>query len=145
MADGIFNISKGRFIQQAIDNPNNFLLVLLKVAEADATLEDYDTLAALLAGSNTEADATNYARKTGLTGTPAVDDTNNWRTLDISDQTFTSLGGATNNTLVKAIVCFEESASDAGRIPVSHHDISVTTDGTDLTLQIHADGIAKAA
>ena len=38
-------------------------IVVLQVAEADDTLNNYDTLSALLAGSNTEAVSTNYARK----------------------------------------------------------------------------------
>lgn len=145
MADGIFNISKGAFIEKVRDSGSNLLLILLKAAEADDTLNNHDTVAAMLAGGNTECDATNYVRKTGITGTLNVDDTNNWVDLDIPDQTFTTLGGATNNSLVKAVIAYEESASDAGRIPLSHHDLSVTTDGTDLVLQMNANGIARAA
>lgn len=146
MADGIFNISKGAFAEKFRDSGSVGLLLLLKATEADATLVDRADVAALLAeAGNTEADATNYARKTAITGTVTVDNTNDRTDLDIPDQVFSSLGGATNNSLVKVIVAYEESASDAGRVPISHHDITVTTDGTDLTLQVNAAGIARAA
>lgn len=146
MADGVFNISKGSFIEKVRDSGTVLLLLLLQAAEADAALVDHDELNALLAAAgNTEATATNYARKTGITGTITVDDTNDRADLDIPDQTFTALGGATNNSLVKVVVAYEESAADTGRVPMSHHDISVTTDGTDLTLQIAAAGILRAA
>lgn len=146
MADGIFNIAKGAFIEKVRDSGSALLLMLLKANETEATLIDRDTVALMLAeAGTTEADFTNYARKTGLTGTITVDDTNDRVDLDIPDQTFTSAGGASNNTLTKAVVAYEESAADSGRIPLSHHDVSVTTDGSDLTLQMAAAGIARAA
>jgi hypothetical protein len=58
-------------------------MLLLKTAEADATLKDRDDVAAILANGSTEADFTNYARKTGLTGTITVDDTNDRVDVDI--------------------------------------------------------------
>ena len=157
MADGVFNIAKGRVneYQARVDanDPANAVLVvvLLKVAEADATLEDYDDLAALLAGSNTEADFTNYARKV-LSDTdvaaPTPDDTNNWQAADIADQTWTSAGGASNNTLVKMLICYDADTTggtDSNIIPLTHHDFPITTDGTNLVAQIHADGYYKAS
>lgn len=144
MADGVFNIAKGSFIEKFRDGGTVGGLILLQAAEADATLVDYDDVAALLVpAGNTEATATNYARKTGITGTITVDDTNDRADLDFPDQTFTSLGNGTNNSLVKAVSYYEESASDSGRVPISHHDLSVTTDGTDLTLTIT--NLARAA
>ena len=89
MADGVFNISKGRVNEKtgrvANNDPANSALtiVLLKVAEADATVEDYDDLGAILAAmGNTEADFTNYARKEltdAVISDPTPDDTNNWQ------------------------------------------------------------------
>ena len=69
MADGVFNVAKGKVNEyhDRVDNndPANsaIIVVLLQVAEADATLQDYATLSALLAGANTECTFTNYARK----------------------------------------------------------------------------------
>lgn len=145
MADQIFNIAKGAFAEKIRDADTNVGVLLLKVAEADATLIDYTTVAAILAGSNTEADFTNYARKTGLTGVVTVDNTNNRVDCDFDDQTWTAAGGATNNTLAKAIVFYQESAADSGRIPLSHHDFVETTTGSDLVMQLNAAGFARAA
>ena len=159
MADGVFNIAKGAvnaYMDRVNDSdPTNAVLtiVLLKtVPDTDATLEDYDTLAALLAGGpNVEADFTNYARinldDTDVTGS-AVDDTNNWNASDIPDQTWSSAGGASNNTLLKMIICYEPDStapSDSNKIPLTHHDFSATTNGNDLTAQINATGFYKAA
>ena len=145
MADGVFNIAKGAVAEKVRDGAANVGVMLLKTAEADATLEDYDTLAAILAGLNTEADFTNYARKTGITGTVTVDDTNNRVDVDIPDQTWTSAGGASNNTLVKLIVYYEDSAADSGRVPLTHHDFAITTNGGDLTAQIATGGFFRAS
>lgn len=157
MADGTFNIAKGRVneLHDRVDgnDPTNsaIVVVLLKVAEADGTLEDYDTLSALLAGSNTEADFTNYARKV-LTDSDvsasAVDDTNNRRESDLPDQTWSSAGGGTDNTLVKLIVCYDDDSTggtDANLIPLTHHDFSVTTNGGDITAQFDSAGYFRAA
>ena len=146
MADGVFNIAKGAFVEKIRDGASNVLVLLLKANETETDLVDHDDLAALLgAAGNTEADATNYARKTGITGTITVDDVNDRVDADIPDQTWNNLGGALNNTLTKLIVAYEESAADSGRIPLTHHDFSVTTDGSDVTAQINASGFARAS
>lgn len=158
MADQPFNIAKGRAVgwYERVKNndPANaaFIIVLLKVAEADATLIDYDDLGALLgAAGNTEADFTNYARitltDTDLAALPAPDDTNDRFDVDLPDQTYTSAGGATNNTLVKMLVCYDSdttAGTDANILPVAHYDYTPTTDGTDLTLQFDAAGFYRA-
>lgn len=146
MADGIFNIAKGAFVEKIRDGATNVLILLLKANEAEATLRDRGDVAALLAAAgNTEADATNYARKTGLTGTITVDNTNDRVDVDLPDQTWTALGGALNNSIVKAVVAYQEAAADASRIPLSHHDFVITTDGSDVTLQVNAAGFARAS
>jgi len=146
MADQVFNISKGALMEKVRDASTNVILLLLKANEAETALVDHADVAALLAaGGNTEADFTNYARKIGITGTITVDNTNDRVDLDIPDQIFTAAGGAANNALAKAITAYEESASDAGRVPMTHHDFAATTDGSDLTLQVNAAGIARAA
>lgn len=146
MADAIFNIVKGAFVEKFRDAAANGILMLLQANEAEATLIDRDTLALMLAeAGTTEADATNYARKTALTGTITVDDTNDRVDVDLADQTFASLGGAVNNTLTKAVVAYEESPSDAGRIPLSHHDAALTTNGGPVTVQFNIAGFGRAA
>jgi hypothetical protein len=145
MADGVFNIAKGAFAEKIRDSAANCLILLLKTNEAEATLRDRETVATILSNGSTEADATNYARKTGLTGTITVDHTNDRVDADIPDQTWTALGGASNNTLTKLVIAYQESAADSGRVPLTHHDFAVTTDGSDLTAQINAAGFARAS
>lgn len=157
MADGVFNIAKGRVCELhdrvASNDPANsaLVVVLLKTAEEDATLEDYDTLSALLAGSNVEADFTNYARKV-LTdsdiSSSAVDDTNNRREADIPDQTWSSAGGASNNTTAKLLICYDSDTTggtDANIVPLVHLDYAETTTGGDITAVINASGYFRAS
>jgi hypothetical protein len=145
VADFTFNISKGAVAEKIRDGATACGMLLLKAAEADATLKDRDDLAAILANGSTEADFTNYARKTGLTGSITVDDTNDRVDVDIPDQTWTSAGGASNNTLTDLIIYYQESAADSGRVPLVCLDFPVTTDGSDLTVQINASGFYRAS
>lgn len=146
MADGVFNIAKGAFAEMFRDAAANGIVLLLKANEAEATLIDRDDVAALLVeAGTTEADFTNYARKTGLTGTVTVDDTNDRVDVDIPDQTWTNAGNGTNNTLTKAVVAYENAAADATRVPLTHHDFTPTTDGTNLTIQFNAAGFGRAS
>lgn len=145
MADQVFNIAKGSFAEKARDDATKFGLILFKVSESDAGLIDRATVSAITGASNTEANFTNYARKTGITATLTVDNTNDRVDLDMPDQTWTAAGGGTNNTTTKAITYYEEAAADATRVPMTHHDFVVTTDGSDLTAQIATAGFARAA
>jgi len=143
MANGVFNIAKGRVnelterIEQGDPAAARFQIRLLKTAEADATLQDYDTFQALLVpAGNVEADFTNYVTKT-LTSTElsrTVDDTANTQYSTSTDVTYTAAGGASNNTLVKLVVCYDPAGTDvdANLVPLTHHDFSATTDGNDL-------------
>lgn len=146
MADGVFNIVKGAAVEKFRDSAAKGIVMLLKANEAEATLIDRDELNAMLAeAGTTEADFTNYARKTALTGTITVDDTNDRVDLDFPDQTFTSAGNGTNNTLTKLVCAYEETAAETGRLPLTHHDFAVTTDGSDLTAQFNAAGFFRAS
>lgn len=146
MADGVFNIAKGAAIQLLNDNPNSLVVLLLKANEAESALVNHKDVSVLLgAAGNTEADFTNYARKTGLTETITVDDTGDDASFDVADQTWTSAGGASNNTLTKLIVAVSTGAGDANLIPLTHHDFSSTTDGTNLTAQFNASGVYTAS
>ena len=146
MADGVFNIAKGAAAEMFRDGAANGIVMLLKANEAEATFIDRDDLAAMLAeAGTTEAVFTNYARKTGLTGTITVDDTNDRVDVDIPDQTWTAAGNGANDTLTKLVVAYENAAADATRVPLTHHDFAVTTDGSDLTAQFNAAGFYRAA
>ena len=135
MADVASNRAKGAAHQLAISNGTAFQVLLLKAAEADAALVDHLNVSVMLAAAgNTEADFTNYARKTGITVTPTIDNANEKVTITVPDQTWTAAGGAVNNTLVKAVLCVQTGADDTTLIPISYHDWPRTTDGSDLTL-----------
>lgn len=149
MSDGVFNVGKGRTAYySSLPGTNDALVVvLLKTAQADATLRDHDTLGAILAAANTEADFTNYARKTVTSVTVDLDDTAESVDADFADQTWTSAGGASNNTLAKLLVCYDPDTTggtDTAIIPLTFHDFVATTDGTDLVAQVHADGFYGA-
>lgn len=142
MADQIFNIAKGAFVEKFRDGASNGLVMLLEAAEADATLSDYDDVAALLSpAGNTESTATGYGRKTGITGTITVDDSNDRTDVDIPDQTWTGLDG---NQLAKLIVGYDEGGTDATRVPLSHHDFTANPDGSDLVAEFNAAGFGRA-
>ena len=146
MADGVFNIAKGAMMEMFNDAAANGIVMLMKANEAESTLIDRTDIADLLVeAGNTEATFTSYARKTGITGTVTVDNTNDRTDRDIPDQTWSPAGNGANDTLTKLVLAYENAAADATRIPLSHHDFSVTTDGSDLTAQINASGIIRAA
>lgn len=157
MASGVFNVAKGRHVQLGINvdtaTPSTARLVaILLVFDAsfpsDATIEDVDTVAALIALANVaEATFTNYARQELGAAAVAIilDDTANEHQVDIDDLLYSSAGGAANNTLQKLIIAYDNvtgSGDDTDLIPLSHHDVSTTTDGNNLTLTVPSDGIS---
>jgi hypothetical protein len=142
MADLVFNIAKGAFVEKIRDSAANCGVLLLIAADTDDAMRDTDTVAALLATGANEATDASYARKTGLTGTITVDDTNNRVDVDLPDQTFSALAGS---DITDAVVFYQESAADSGRIPLTLHDFAVTPDSSDVTLQFNASGFARAS
>jgi hypothetical protein len=144
MADFTFNIAKGAVAEKIRDSAANLGVMVLKTVESDALMKDRATLTAILTGS-TEANFTNYARKTGITGTITVDTTNDRVDVSCPNQTWVSAGGAVNNTTAKVIVYYDEGGSDGTRIPLTAHDFVFTTDGTDCVLQFAAAGFYRAA
>lgn len=142
MADFVFNIAKGAFAEKVRDGASNCGVLLLIAADTDAAMRDTDTVTALLATGANEATDGSYARKTGLTGTVTVDDTNDRVDVDLPDQTWTSLAGS---AITDAVVFYEESANDNGRVPLTLHDFAVTPDGSDVTIQFNAAGFARAS
>lgn len=155
MANIIANQALGRIREFADDAAGDVAaaqlrMYLLKAAEADDALRDHDTMSALLgAAGNTEADFTNYANKVIENGdiTVTVDDTNNRMTVDVPDQTWSSAGGTTDNTLTDAVVAYDPDGTDTDsqNIPMSIHDFTPTTSGADLTLQVDASGLVRAS
>lgn len=159
MTDIVFNIAKGRVVEfynrvKSNDPANSALVIVALKAtgiEADGTLQDYDTLAAILAAANDEATNTNYARKvltdSDLAALPAPDDANNRFDIDLPDQTWTAVE-ATGGAWAKLLVCYDgdtTAGDDTNIIPLTGHDFAVTPDGSDIVAQIAAAGFFRAS
>jgi hypothetical protein len=154
VADFIFNTALGR-VRTFADNAaggvaaSQIVCILLTASAADDTARDFDDIAALLAGTANEANFTNYARKDieDASVTVTVDDTNNRVSIDVPDQTWVAAGGAVNNTLTDAVFAYDPtgSSADSALIPISQHDFTPTTDGSNLTLQIDPAGLIRAS
>lgn len=159
MANGVFNVSKGRaaeFHERVNNNdPTNAVLVVVLLAstglEADGALQDYANLSALLAASSNEATNTNYARKTLTDADIAaitIDSTNNRVDADIPDQTWVSVANTGTGAIGKLLICYDSdstSGTDTSIIPVTYHDFVVTPDGSNIVAQIDANGYFRAS
>ena len=155
MADIVFNISKGRVAElyNRVDTNDgaNSALVIVPVdvgATTDATIRDFDTLAAVLAGGVTERTTGGWNRKT-LTDTElaafAADDTNDRVDLDIPDQTWTAVSAGAVTDL---IICYDNdttAGTDANLVPLTMHDFAITPDGSDVVAVINAAGFFRAS
>ena len=104
---------------------------------------DHATVAAILASSGCdECTFTNYARKTLADEAFSVDNVNDRGKLDATDPaTWEDAGGTVDELISHAIVFQYVDADDANNIPISCHSVGKTTNGGDLTLTFHADGI----
>ena len=148
MANGVFNIAKGRFVYYCTLPAANDALIVLPLEtsglEADDTLNNYDDLATLLAAANNEQST--MGRKTVTASvTVTVDDTNNWVDVDMPDLTWTA---ATGNAISKLLVCYDSDTTggtDSGIVPMTHHDFAITPDGSDVQAAIDSAGFARAA
>ncbi len=157
MANLVFNIALGRvaelYNRVDINDPANSALIIAVLAtagiEADATLKDVDTLAAVVAGTTNEVTNSGYARKT-LTDVDIVafapDDTNDRVDLDIPDQTWTAVAAGDGwNDVVISYDSDTTSGTDANIVPMTLHDFVVTPDGSDITAVIAATGFYRAS
>lgn len=144
MANIVFNIAKGRVVEyyNRVENndPTNSALILVPIEtsglEADATLIDADTLAALLAGTTNEQ--TTMGRKTltdaDLAALPAPDNTNDRYEVSLPTVTWTA---ATGNAISKIAVCYDPDTTggtDANIIPLTMFDFVQTPSGGDIQM-----------
>lgn len=139
MASVQSNISKGReveFYERIVTNdPANSAFILLVLATGGdplATLQDYDTVAAVLAGPSAEVTNGSYARKT-LTNADLVawapDDTNNRVLLTLPLQTWATIAaGSIWDILVAAYDPDTTAGTDANLVPVTFQELRI--DGT---------------
>lgn len=144
MANIVFNIAKGRVVEfynrVKSNDPANaaFVIVPIETAglEADATLVDADTLAAVLAGTTNEQ--TTMGRKTltdaDLAALPAPDDTNNRYDLALPTVTWAAASGS---AISKLLVCYDSdttAGTDANIIPCTLFDFVQTPSGGNIEM-----------
>lgn len=155
MANFVFNVAKGRFVELArnvdVGSPANARLVIVAIntTATDGVLQDLDTMAAIEADSLT-AEVTNggYSRKVlaGADVTIVLDDTGNTHSVDITDQTWSSVAAGTGWTDV--VICYDADSTggtDSDLIPLIQLDAVATPAGGDIVLQINASGIGTAS
>jgi hypothetical protein len=159
VADSVFNIAKGKVNEyvkrvDANDPANSaIVMVLLKSAglETHAVLKDRDDLSVILAAANDECDFTNYARRVMSDTDLAVDvpdDTGDDFESAVSAWVIANAGGATNNTVGMLLICYDgdtTAGTDSNIVPLTMHDLTVTTDGTQLTISPSATSFFRAA
>lgn len=147
MAATVFNIAKGKVAYYAgLPAANDAIIAIpLETAglESDATLQDYDTVSALLAGATNEQST--MGRKTAASVTVTVDDTNNRVDVDCADITWTA---ATGNACSRLLFCYDPDTTggtDADLIPLVVDDFVVTPAGGDITYQVATGGWFRAS
>lgn len=146
MAATVMNIAKGKVAYYATPAANTAIIAIpLETAgiESDATLQDYDTVAALLAGATNEQTA--MGRKTCASVTVTVDDTNNRVDVDCADLTWTAATGNACSRLLFAYDPDTTGGSDTELIPLVIDDFIVTPTGGDITYQVNAAGFYRAS
>lgn len=144
MANIVFNIAKGRVVEYynrvKSNDPANSAIILVPIEtsglEADSTLIDVDTLAALIAGTTNEQ--TTMGRKTltdaDLAALPAPDDGND--RYDVSLPTVT-WSAATGNAISKIAVCYDPDTTggtDSNIVPLTMFDFAQTPSGADIQM-----------
>lgn len=144
MANFVYNIAKGRVVEffNRVDSndpsPSAIILIPLSASGTEAEGQDYDTLAAVLAGTANEQTSGGWSRKT-LTDADlsaiAVDDTNNRFPATLPQVTWT--GPTAGNDTTGLLICYDSDTtggSDSNIIPLVHCDFAVTADGNDVIL-----------
>ena len=144
MANFVYNIAKGRvsefFNRVDSNDPSTsaIILVPLSASGTEAEGQDYDTLAAVLAGTANEQTSGGWSRKT-LTDSDlsaiAVDDTNNRMPATLPQVTWT--GPTVGNDTTGLLICYDPdtgAGTDANIIPLVHGDFVVIADGNDVIL-----------
>lgn len=149
MGNFVFNKAKGRVAEWGLlaGSADAFIAVPIEASgvEGDSTLIDYDDLSTLLAAANNEQ-TSNMGRKTiSSSVTVTTDDTNDRQEVDVPDQTWTA---ATGNAISDILFGYDYdtgAGTDSNIVPGTFHDASATPAGGDITAQINAAGIYRAA
>jgi len=144
MADIVFNIAKGRIseyfnrVDQNDPSTGVITLVPVSVAGTVANVGHMDSLDLVLAVT-TERTTSGWAR-VELTDTEIL--TTNYDPNDTDDRMDVSipevsLGSPTADAIVGILVCYDAvtgSGTDANIIPLTHHDLAVTGDSSEVII-----------
>lgn len=153
----VFNCSKGREIQFFLNVENNspagcaigVMPLLSSGIEVDDTLNNADTITALLSGTTNEATDSTWARKELTAGNIAqtLDDTANTYMATMDDQSWLANSGSA----VTGLVVFYSPdgdttvTGDGTNIPITAHAWPITPDGSDITADVTASGVVVAS
>jgi len=144
MANIVFNIAKGRVAELygnvESNSPANSALILIPIEtaglEADATLVDADTVAAVLAGTTNEQ--TTMGRKTltdaELAAIPAPNDASDYNELSLPTVQWLA---ATGNAISKILVAYDPDTTggtDANLVPLTMFDFTQTPNGSTIEM-----------
>lgn len=144
MGAGLYTYGWMKVLDGTIDLDTTTLKMMIHTTATTYTY-DADHTAVAAGGANdlddAEANVTNYTRGWGGAGrktatvTLQANNTNNRVDIAIGDLTWTSLGGASNQTINGATLIREGGASDTDSIPLANFDLANTiTNGGDVTL-----------
>lgn len=127
---------------------NDSLIAVLLASSglvSDATMRDYDDLAAVLAGASDEATFTGYSRQTLTNVTVTVDDANDRVDIDCDDIEFSPTSA---QALGAILICYkpDTGSADSAILPLIKDDFVVTTptSGT-VTYQVASGGFLRAS
>ena len=153
------NATKRKLFEGTLDYVNDTIKVAL-AENSNLFTFDPDThefVADIFGGTTpdaTEFSGTGYARQTLGTKATSIDATNDEAEWDAADTTFTSLDGATIQTIIvyKMVGADDTTPADDPVLAVFDDDSGTTvadlplaTNGGDITIQWSADGIKKIA
>ncbi len=144
MANIVFNIAKGKvaayYDRVKSNDPSTSALVLTPIEtsglEADATLIDADTVAAVVSGATNKQTTMGEKVLTDaeLASIPAPDDANDRNERSLPTVTWTAAAG---NAISKILVSYRPdtgSASDSTDIPLTMFDFAQTPSGSDIQM-----------
>lgn len=147
MANVIFNNARGRIVHYAALSGTNDALIAVPLEAAglpaDATLVDSPSLSTLLNGASNEQ--TTMGRKTLTSVAVSVNNSTDTVTADADDITWT---GAAGSNVGAIIICYVPDigvTDDTVIIPLVKLDIAITPSGSNIVLQLNAEGFYKSA
>ena len=144
MASLVYTRAKFQIANGDIDLTGDDIRVML-VKVSGSTTTDTEEDVTLMNGFSTlgELVATNYVRK-ALANEAVNEDTANDRAeFDADDVVWSSLGGATNDT-IGALLVLKHVTNDADSIPIAYIELTdTTTNGGDITVSWNVEGILQ--